>query len=483
MTMMPQGTDGRDDAAWRLVDDGWGRRAVDFATLSEPANCREYVALHHRLTIGSGDRVLDVACGAGLAVELAEARGAVCAGIDASPRLLAVARDRNPDADLRVGDMHALPRGDATFDVVELPGDLGDDARRARRGVPRTGPRRPDRHHCVGPYQTVTGRLVARAVLARRPAEGRQPGRDGLARASRCRRGLLARFGFVDIERVDIPFAWEFADESMYARTLASTGPAYEAIQTVGEAAFTRFATDLAAERLREELPLRAPIAVVGYLARKPAVVTTHGPVVERAGRSPDTGFLDAAPASDESQHLFDHDVAEVGYVMNNSRLWAHRPTLQDDLFALLGQAQHVGTLSFRDRGILVAACASTLGEAYSSLAWGTKLAGEAGPDVAAAVLRGDDAELSDHEAALARWARRITRDPNSTDAADVQALRDAGYTDIQILAITVYVSLRIAFSTVNDALGARPDRALAERAPAPIREAVTFGRPIADSA
>lgn len=23
---------------WRLVDEGWGRRAVDFATLSEPGN-------------------------------------------------------------------------------------------------------------------------------------------------------------------------------------------------------------------------------------------------------------------------------------------------------------------------------------------------------------------------------------------------------------------------------------------------------------
>src|SRR5262249_47017881 len=29
---------------WRVVDEGWGRRAVDFSALSEPANCREYVA-------------------------------------------------------------------------------------------------------------------------------------------------------------------------------------------------------------------------------------------------------------------------------------------------------------------------------------------------------------------------------------------------------------------------------------------------------
>ena len=56
---------------WAVVDEGWGRKAVDFATLSEPGNCREYVAVHHRLGVDAGDRLLDVACGSGLAIELA----------------------------------------------------------------------------------------------------------------------------------------------------------------------------------------------------------------------------------------------------------------------------------------------------------------------------------------------------------------------------------------------------------------------------
>ena len=50
---------------WTLVDEGWGRRAADFATLSEPSNSREYVALHQRLGVGAGDRLLDIACGSG----------------------------------------------------------------------------------------------------------------------------------------------------------------------------------------------------------------------------------------------------------------------------------------------------------------------------------------------------------------------------------------------------------------------------------
>jgi 2-polyprenyl-3-methyl-5-hydroxy-6-metoxy-1,4-benzoquinol methylase len=82
------------DEGWRLVDEGWGRRATDFATLSEPANCREYVSMHHRLGVSPTDRLLDVACGSGLARELAMLRGAAGAGIDASERLVAIEKAR-----------------------------------------------------------------------------------------------------------------------------------------------------------------------------------------------------------------------------------------------------------------------------------------------------------------------------------------------------------------------------------------------------
>ena len=104
--------------SWQLVDEGWGRRAVEFATLTEPANCREYTAVHHRLGVSERDRLLDVACGSGLAIELANIRGATCAGIDASHRLVKVAQDRSPASDIRVGDMEELPWDADSFDVV-----------------------------------------------------------------------------------------------------------------------------------------------------------------------------------------------------------------------------------------------------------------------------------------------------------------------------------------------------------------------------
>lgn len=193
-------------------------------------------------------------------------------------------------------------------------------------------------------------------------------------------------------------------------------------------------------------------------------------------------GFLDESAPTTAARRLFEEDVAELGYVMNASRLWAHDPAAHESLFDLIGGTAAAHGLDLRQRGILVAACASTLGDAYCSLAWGSKLAAMADPDTAASVLRGDDDGLSTSDKALAVWARKVARDPNGTSAADVRELRDAGFNDTQIFGITLFVALRIAFSTVNDALGARPDAAYRSTAPAAVLGAVTYGRPIDDS-
>ena len=162
------------------------------------------------------------------------------------------------------------------------------------------------------------------------------------------------------------------------------------------------------------------------------------------------------------------------------SRLWAHQPDTLTSLFGLMSQAFNPSGLSLRQRGILVAAAASALGDSYCSLAWGAKLSKASDAAVAAGVLTGSDAGLTDQEKAMAAWARKVARDPNATTPADIQALRDAGLEDGQIFAITTFVALRLAFSTINDSLGAQPDAELAQSLPPGVRDAVTYGRPVA---
>jgi uncharacterized peroxidase-related enzyme len=193
-------------------------------------------------------------------------------------------------------------------------------------------------------------------------------------------------------------------------------------------------------------------------------------------------GFLEEPPISPQAQALYDEDVKETGYVWNVSRLWAYQPDTVERLFGLMSQAFKPSGLEFRQRGILVTAAASTLGDSYCSLAWGGKLSAASDSALAAGVLDGTDTGLSDQEKAMASWTRKIVKNPNATTPADVQELRDAGITDSQIFAITAFVALRLAFSTINDALGANPDAQLVESLPSAVTQSVTYGRPVRPS-
>ena len=461
---------------WTTVDEGWGRRSVEFATLSEPANCREYVALHQLLGVTEGFHLLDIACGAGLAIELASIRGAECAGIDASERLIAIARDRSPQADIRVGDMHDLPWDENSFDIVTsfrgiwgTTPDALDEARRVLKPGGQLGFTVWGHIKASPGAWALSPFLLANTKKVENQAAMVALGRPGVGEA------LLLDKGFEEIARHDFSCVWEFSDPATYARALASTGPAYESIQSVGEEEFLRVAEECARTQFREGLPLRASIAIVGYTAHKPSVKTVRG--TPRADIRKRVGFLKAPEISDAAQKLFNEDLDDHGFVMNASRLWAYEPEVHELLFDLLSTVTRHGSLSLRQRGILVAAAASTLGDSYCSFAWGSRLADEANATIAAKVLRGVDDELDDSEKALAAWARQIVSDPNGATEDNIRELQGVGFSDAQIFALTVYVAGRLAFSTVNDALGAQPDRELVENVPREIRDAVQYGR------
>lgn len=192
--------------------------------------------------------------------------------------------------------------------------------------------------------------------------------------------------------------------------------------------------------------------------------------------------FIDSPPENHSATAMFERELAQQGYVMNLTRLWAWRPKVAEVFNRLRNLLMAESPVSARERSVLVCAVASTLGDSYCALAWGTQLASATTPGIAAAVLTAnEDSELTARERALAAWARKVVRSPNTTATSDIDALREAGLSDQEIFDATAFVAFRLAFSTVNDALGARPDGKLAERAPELVRNVVAFGREVAD--
>jgi uncharacterized peroxidase-related enzyme len=192
-----------------------------------------------------------------------------------------------------------------------------------------------------------------------------------------------------------------------------------------------------------------------------------------------DAFFLAEPEESDASRRLFAANLEADGFVWNYTRLWSWRPELLEQFVALRLGLMAASALTDRDFAVLVAATASSLGDSYCSFAWGEKLAKLSDGETAAAVLSGAQPPegLSEREAALADWARQVVRDPNGAGAADVERLRATGLDDRAIFDATLFVALRLAFSTVNDALGTTPDPQLVARVPEPVRRTVTWGR------
>ena len=188
--------------------------------------------------------------------------------------------------------------------------------------------------------------------------------------------------------------------------------------------------------------------------------------------------FLQEAPASEARDAVYDEDREEDGYVANHTRLWSWRPDLRKAFLEQRFGVMSSSSLTDRDWAVLVTATVAERDDSYCSLAWGRAPGRASDEETAAQVIAGGAAPgLSERERALADWARQVVRDPNATTEADVARLREVGLSDREIFEATAFIAFRLAFSTVNDALGGAPDKQLAEAAPEPVRAAVSFGR------
>ena len=197
-----------------------------------------YEAALDRTGLSPGWRVLDVGCGAGAFLRLIADGGARPHGLDASEALVAFARERLPEADVRVGDMEDLPWENDTFDLVTGFNSFffANDMVAALREAARVA--KPAAHVVIqvwGPHEQCdleAMKQVARPFLPPRPAD--TPPDPDLSQP-----GLLRRFalqaGLTPEIEFDATWAFEYPDAETLGRAMLAVaglavvaGPARE---------------------------------------------------------------------------------------------------------------------------------------------------------------------------------------------------------------------------------------------------------------
>jgi SAM-dependent methyltransferase len=217
----------------------WGSRAEDWSEANEPAWDPVFELVLRQTGVTSGTRLLDVGCGAGRALSIADSIGAQISGLDASERLAAVARRKLPAARIEVGEMEELPFEDDAFDVVtginafQFAGDVVRALSEARR-VCRTGGtvmmlvwgRRED---CE--LITVTMPALFALLPSASPPDKPAPvlSEPGVIEE------LMDRAGLTPTGSGEFGAPLAFPDAETAVRAILSAGPSARAIDLVGE--------------------------------------------------------------------------------------------------------------------------------------------------------------------------------------------------------------------------------------------------------
>jgi len=184
----------------------WGSAATDWAAIQEPTCRPVYQAVFERVGLKAGERYLDAGCGAGLAAQMAAARGVQVFGLDAAENLLAVARSRVLDGEFHLGELESLPFADGAFDLVTGWGD---------------------------PAGMEAASLVAALRPLLPPPPPGAPGPFALSDEAALRAFALSA-GLRPVEVLDVDAPWCYADLATALRGLGSSGVAVRAMDQSG---------------------------------------------------------------------------------------------------------------------------------------------------------------------------------------------------------------------------------------------------------
>lgn len=215
----------------------WGKIPQDWASIQEPMHKPLWDAMLEAALVGSNTRFLDIGCGGGGASVLAANRRAQVSGLDAAEGLIAIARERVPDGDFRVGDIEQLPFDDEEFDAVfaansiQYAGDRIQALRELRRVCASNGRVVAG---LFGPPDKVAFRTIFKAIRDTMPEPPSGGGPFELS-APGTLEGLFETAGLRVLESIEVDCPFAYPDFETFWRAQISAGPLQGTLKIVSE--------------------------------------------------------------------------------------------------------------------------------------------------------------------------------------------------------------------------------------------------------
>lgn len=192
--------------------------------------------------------------------------------------------------------------------------------------------------------------------------------------------------------------------------------------------------------------------------------------------------FLQTVPddeATGEVAKIYRQEIDASGYVPESTRALTIRPDVLAAYTSFVGAIRGGFTLPARDWRLITLVAVKHIPSTYCSLAYGKGLLGDLGSPEAVLAVQRDfrQAGLMPRDVAMLEYAEKVTVAASKIEQADVDRLREHGFSDAQISDIALCAAWRNFISRFFDAVGAMPDDEYRALDPS-FRDALCVGRP-----
>lgn len=184
------------------------------------------------------------------------------------------------------------------------------------------------------------------------------------------------------------------------------------------------------------------------------------------------------AKATGEIAQIYQDEIASMGMVMNATRCWSARPDMLAPVEHLLHQMRDRFSLGLVNFRLITLIAARHIPSSYCSHVYFRTLSKALGRDKVLAIHRDfRNAGLTQAEVAMLAYAEQIAIDASKITAADIDALRAVGFSDLNIADIALAASYRSFMSRYFDAVGATVEPSFLDDDP-DVRAELAVGKP-----